>query len=71
MSPDSTLSQLLAFPPHPPPQQPLSIRQYESGIKTLLKFLEGLTASKLTAPISGKDTLLDVRSDLEYLKLHD
>ena len=49
------LPQLLAFPPHPPPPQPLSDADYDRQIKSVVQLLNQTPASRLT----GGD-LLDV-----------
>ena len=57
---DAFLPQLLAFPPHPPPKQPLSVPEYDKQIKALVKVLNSASASKFKGKIHDKDDLLDV-----------
>ena len=68
---DSILSQLLSFPPHPPPPTPLSDVEYDKQIRAVAQLLGGVPARKLTGGVSGGGDLLDVShfssggSDLE------
>ena len=57
---DNLLPQLLAFPPHPPPSQPLSDAEYDKQIKSLIQLLNQTSASKLAGGVSGGGDLLDV-----------
>lgn len=59
---DSLLSQLLSFPPHPPPVVPLPDAEVDRGLRRIVKLLNEVPAKKLTAGISGGDggDLLDV-----------
>ena len=58
---DELLPQLLAFPPHPPPPQPLSDITYDKQIRALVQLLNQTSASKLVGGVSGGGNLLDVR----------
>ena len=57
---DVLLPQLLSFPPQPSPPQALSPIEYDKQIKVLVKFLHGVSASKLKGKVSDQDDLLDV-----------
>lgn len=57
---DSILPQLLSFPPHPPPAVPLSDKDYDKGIKTVLNLLSQTSAKKLTSGVGGGGDLLEV-----------
>lgn len=59
---ESILPQLLSFPPHPPPPQPLTEGEYEKQIKSLLRVLNATSASKLRNGVTTGDDLLDVSS---------
>jgi COP9 signalosome complex subunit 3 len=57
---DELLQKLLVFPPHPPPQTPLSDHAYDEGIKAQHKTLKDLSESKLLAQTSSGESILDV-----------
>ncbi|KAA6413378.1 MAG: hypothetical protein FRX48_03124 [Lasallia pustulata] len=57
---DELLPQMLSFPPHPPPPQPLSDVDYDRSIKGLVQNLNQVAASKLTSGVSGGGDLLDI-----------
>ena len=57
---DGLLSQLLAFPPHPPPKIPLTDTAYDKGMKELIQTLNKTPASKLTLGVRGGGDLLEV-----------
>lgn len=59
---DSLLSQLLSFPPHPPPAIPLSDADFDNGLRGIVKLLNEVPAKKLTSGLSGGGggDLLDV-----------
>lgn len=59
---DEFLPHLIAFPPHPPPDQPLPDSQYEPQIKALLQTLNKIPAKLLTGGVKGGVDLLDVSS---------
>ena len=62
---DSLLPLLLAFPPHPPPAAPLSDKDYDMQIRSVLQLLNKTSAKKLTGGVSGGGDLLEViRADL-------
>ena len=56
----SLLPQLMAFPPHPPPSEPLSDAEYDKQIKDLVQLLNQTSASKLVGDSLGEDDLLNV-----------
>lgn len=58
---ESLLPQLLSFPPHPPPQPPLSDALYDKEIRNLRKALNDTPASALTSGVPNGGDLLDVR----------
>ena len=58
---DELLPKLLSFPPHPPPQTPLSDHAYDEGIKALYNTLKNLSETKLLTQTSGGESVLDVR----------
>ena len=58
---DSLLPQLLGFPPHPPPADPLPDAEYDKQIKAIVHTLGSVSASKLTGGVRGGGDLLDVR----------
>ena len=57
---DSILPQLLSFPPHPPPAVPLSDKEYDKQIRSVVQLLNETSAKKLTGGVSGGGDLLDV-----------
>ena len=57
---DELLPKLLSFPPHPPPQHPLSDHAYDEGIKGQIQTLKGISESKLLQDTSGGENPLDV-----------
>lgn len=57
---DVTLSQILAFPPQPPPAIPLTDAEYDKQIKILVQYINQLPASKLTAGVPGGGDIFDV-----------
>ena len=59
---DSILPQLLSFPPHPPPANPISDADVDKGLRGVLKILNEIPAKKLTAGLTGGGggDLLDV-----------
>lgn len=54
------LSRLLAFPPHPPPPQPLSDTAYDKQIRSLVSYLNGVPTPKLVGGVPEGGDLLDV-----------
>ncbi|KZF20120.1 hypothetical protein L228DRAFT_263417 [Xylona heveae TC161] len=68
---EALLSQLLAFPPHPPPTQPLPDAEYEKQIKTILQILNQTPANLLLGGVAGGGDLLNVfvpsRHTIPYL----
>lgn len=68
---DSILPQLLSFPPHPPPADPLPDAEYDKQIKALVHTLSTLSGSKLTGGVRGGGDLLDVSCNtiLDFTKL--
>jgi len=65
---DELLPQLLSFPPHPAPAQKLSDSEYDKQVKSIVKLLNGTSASKLVRGAGGGGDLLDVRQLWELLK---
>ena len=57
---DSILTQLLAFPPHPPPVTPLPDAEFDKQIKTVVQLLNQTPANKLVAGVPNGGDLLDV-----------
>ena len=59
---DSLLSQLLSFPPHPPPLIPLPDAEVDRGLRRIVKLLNEVSAKRLTSGLSGGGggDLLDV-----------
>ncbi|KAG0651900.1 COP9 signalosome complex subunit 3 [Hyphodiscus hymeniophilus] len=57
---DSLLPQLLAFPPHPSPQPPLSDSAYDEGIKAQISTLRKSSEKTLRQQTSGGESPLDV-----------
>ncbi|KAI9707352.1 MAG: hypothetical protein M1836_000312 [Candelina mexicana] len=57
---DELLPQLLSFPPHPPPAQPLPDEQYDRQIKHLAQILNQTPANKLVGSVAGGGDLLDI-----------
>ncbi len=57
---DDLLPKLLSFPPHPPPQVPLSDQQYDEGIKEQIEVVKRIPDSKLMQQTSGGEHILDV-----------
>lgn len=57
---DDLLPKLLSFPPHPPPQNPLSDHSYDEGVKTQVASLKNISDQKLLAQTSGGESALDV-----------
>lgn len=57
---DNLLPQLVAFPSHPAPLQKLSDSEYDKKIRSLVKLLNEISASKLVRGVSGGGDLLDV-----------
>ena len=69
---DSLLPLLLAFPPHPPPAAPLSDKDYDMQIRSVLQLLNKTSAKKLTGGVSGGGDLLEViRADLHTTSFCD
>ncbi|PQE19487.1 COP9 signalosome complex subunit 3 protein [Rutstroemia sp. NJR-2017a WRK4] len=50
---DNLLSRMLTFPPHPPPQIPLSDQQYDEGIKAQIEIMKKMTEKNLLQSTSG------------------
>ncbi len=63
------LPQLLAFPPHPPPTQPLTNVQYDAQIQALLQVLNRIPAKVLTGGVNGGDDLLNVSFGVATISL--
>jgi COP9 signalosome complex subunit 3 len=57
---DDLLPKLLTFPPHPPPQNPLSDSSYEDGIKSQISALRKIADKNLLLNTSGGESPLDV-----------
>ena len=57
---DDLLRHLLAFPPHPPPIQPLADEEYEDRVLKLIYTLKTTPAKVLASGTSGGGDLLDV-----------
>ena len=57
---DSLLPQLLAFPPHPTPQPPLSDAAYDEGIRAQISTLKKLSEKNLLQHTSGGESPLNV-----------
>ncbi|MCJ1251285.1 hypothetical protein MMC30_008516 [Trapelia coarctata] len=57
---DDLLPQLLSFPPHPAPAQKLSDSDYEKRVKSIVKLLNGTSASQLVRGVGGGGDLLDI-----------
>lgn len=58
---DDLLPQILSFPPHPPPQIPLSDRQFDSAIRDQIDAVKKIKAAKFLEKTLGGANLLDVR----------
>ena len=58
---DSILSPLIAFPPHPPPNPPLTDAEYDKQAKKFVESLSKLNPQDLRSDKKGED-LLDVSS---------
>ena len=54
------IQQLLAFPPHPSFNLPLTETEYDGKARSLVQTLRDTSNGKLTDAISGTDTILDV-----------
>ncbi len=65
---ESLLPQLLSFPPHPPPQIPLSDTVYDKEIRALRNVLNNVPANSFTGGVPNGGDLLDVRCPLVYLQ---
>lgn len=57
---DQLLPKLLAFPPHPPPKNPITDAQYDEGIKAQINTLSNMAESKLLQKTAGGENVLDV-----------
>jgi len=57
---DDLLPKFLSFPPHPPPQAPLSDHIYDEGIKALISYMKAVPDTKLLQQTSGGENTLDV-----------
>lgn len=57
---DDLLPQLLAFPPHPAPQTPLSDSSYDEGIKLQIAGCRQISDKNLLQLTSGGESPLDV-----------
>jgi hypothetical protein len=57
---DNLLPNLLSFPPHPPPPNPMSDHAYDSGIRDQIDYVKKLSDSKLLQQTSGGENVLDV-----------
>lgn len=57
---DDLLPKLLAFPPHPPPQTPLSDFQYDEGIRNQISTVGKIPEKNLLPQTSGGENALDV-----------
>ena len=67
---DDLLPQLLSFPPHPAPAQKLSDSDYEKQVKSIVKLLNGTSASRLVKGVGGGGDLLDVSLPRQHWKLN-
>jgi len=65
---DNLLPNLLSFPPHPPPPNPMSDHAYDQGIREQIDFVKKLTDKKLLDHTSGGENVLDV-SNYEVLAM--
>lgn len=63
---DDLLPKLLSFPPHPPPQTPLSDHAYDEGIKAQVTTLKNISEGKLLAQTSSGESVLDVGDEVVY-----
>lgn len=57
---DRLLPRLMAFPPYPPPPQPLTDRQYDEGIRQQIESLKKIPNKDLLASTSGGESPLNV-----------
>ncbi len=57
---DDLLPKLLTFPPHPPPQTPLSDSSYEEGVKHQIQAVGKIPEKNLVLQTSGGESALDV-----------
>jgi hypothetical protein len=57
---DDLLPKLLAFPPHPPPQNPLSDSSYDDGIKAQISVVRKISEKSLLQQTSGGESPLNV-----------
>lgn len=57
---DELLPKLLTFPPHPPPQNPLSDGNYEDGIKAQISAVRKISEKNLLHQTSGGESPLNV-----------
>jgi COP9 signalosome complex subunit 3 len=62
---DTLLSRMLTFPPHPPPQIPLSDQQYDEGIKAQIDIMRKMTEKNLLQSTSGGESPLDVSASVD------
>jgi hypothetical protein len=58
------VSQLLSFPPHPPPPQPIPDVEYDQRIRSLHAILKQAFPQKLVDEMPSGSNLLDVSSSL-------
>jgi len=61
---DELLPKFLAFPPHPPPANPLSDEKYDEGIKAQIEAIKKTTDAKLLQQTSSGENALDVSRDI-------
>jgi COP9 signalosome complex subunit 3 len=57
---DDVLPKLLTFPPHPPPQPPLSDSSYDEGIKAQISAVRKIAEKSFLQQTSGGEGPLDV-----------
>jgi len=57
---DDILPKLLHFPPHPPPQNPLSDGHYDESIRHHIQLVSSLPEKSFLQPMAGEESALDV-----------
>jgi hypothetical protein len=61
---DKLIPKLLAFPPNPPPPQPLSIDEYDRLARSSQTLLDDTPVALLAGQLEDGGTLLDVKVPL-------
>lgn len=56
---DANLAALLSFPPHPPPQHPLSDQQYNDGMRAVMSTLKKINLKSFSQPLSSGQHILE------------